>query len=194
MENLIESRDDLLEFVANNYMISLVGFILIYIVAVAFSLPGAAILSLAGGLLFGLLMGLIAVNIAATIGASLNFILARYIMGESLQKKYGDKLKKFNEELDSNGKSYLLTLRLIPVFPFFLINLLAGLTNIKLSTFIWTTSLGIIPGSVFYIYAGTTLKNADSVGDILNLQTIIPLIVLALIAILPVLVKKIRKQ
>lgn len=193
MEQLIEQKNDLLSYVENHYILSYLSYILVYILVVTFSLPGAAVSSIAGGLLFGLLPGLIAVNIGATIGSTINFSMARYVIGTSLQEKYKDKFEKFNREIDKNGKSYLLTLRLIPIFPFFLINLLAGLTSVKMKTFIWTTAVGIIPGSIFYVYAGTTLKDANALGEVITLKTLIPLIILGLVAFLPVIYNKMKQ-
>lgn len=191
---LIEQRGQLLGLVTDHYILSSLAFVAIYILAVAFSVPGAAVLSIAAGLLFGMVMGMVYVNIGATIGASINFLLARYVVGDSVQSKYGEKLETFNKEIEKNGKSYLLTLRLIPVFPFFLINVLAGLTTVKFSTFVWTTAIGIIPGSLFYVYAGTTLKTANTLNDILTVKTLLPLILLGILAFLPVLINKFRKS
>jgi len=193
-EYLLEQRHQLLTLVDNHLLLTAFVYCGIYIGAVAFSVPGAAVLSIAGGLLFGLPFGMLIVNIGATLGATLNFIFARYIVGESIQAKYSDKLEKFNEDIEKNGKNYLLTLRLIPVFPFFLINVLAGVTSVKLRTFIWTTAVGIIPGSVFYVYAGTTLKNADTLTDFISWKTTVPLILLGLLAFLPVIINKYRKK
>ena len=191
---ILEQRTDLIEAVQNNYALTAFIFVLVYVGAVAFSVPGAAVLSITGGLLFGLLPGMVFVNIGATLGATLNFIFARYVIGDTIQKKHGDKLEKFNQEIEKNGKNYLLTLRLIPIFPFFLINVLAGLTAVKLKTFIWTTAVGIIPGSVFYVYAGTTLKEVDALADFLSWRTTLPLVLLGLLAFLPVLYNKFRKR
>jgi len=191
---LIDKRDVLLETVDENFVVAILTYIVLYIIAVTFSFPGASVLSIAGGLLFGLLPGLLAVNISATSGASLNFIFARYVFGESFQKKYGDKVEGFNREIEANGKNYLLTLRLIPVFPFFLINILAGLTKVTLKTFVWTTSLGIIPGSIFFVYAGTTLQKADSVKDFATWQTTLPLVILGIVAVLPVIYQKVKNK
>jgi|LGOV01.1.fsa_nt_gb uncharacterized membrane protein YdjX (TVP38/TMEM64 family) len=191
---LIEQREQLLALVGDNFILTAFIFISIYIVATAFSIPGAAVLSLAGGLLFGLGFGLIFVNIGASLGATINFIFARYIIGDSIQKKYGDKFEKFNSDIEKNGKNYLLTLRLIPLFPFFLVNVLAGVSSVKMRTFVWTTIIGIIPGSIFYVYAGTTLKNADALTDFISWKTTLPLVILGLLVFLPVIINKFRKS
>ena len=131
-------------FVHDRYILSLFLFISLYIIATAFSIPGDIILTLAGGFLFGIAVATVIVNIGATAGAVLAFLSARYLVGDRLQEKYQGQLNRFNEELNLNGPRYLLTLRFIPVFPFFLINFLAGLTNIPLRTFVWTTSVGYV--------------------------------------------------
>ena len=138
-------------------------------------------------------LGALYVNVAATTGATLAFLFARYIAGQSLQAKYGDRLARFNEELESNGWSYLLTLRFIPIFPFFLINLFAGLTNIRLRTFVWTTSVGIFPGSLIYAYAGQQLGTISAVKDIFSTKVLLAFLLLATLAVFPVIYKKIRK-
>lgn len=194
IEFLLEQRSVLLNFVDQYFILTSIGFIMIYILAVAFSVPGATILSITSGLLFGVFVGLIYVNIGATIGATINFLLARYVIGDSIQNKYGESLEKFNKEINKNCKNYLLTLRLIPVFPFFLINVLAGVASVKLRTFIWTTAVGIIPGSIFYVYAGTTLKHAEALTDFISWKTTLPLVLLGILAFLPVIINKIKEK
>lgn len=191
-EALQKYRDTLKSSVDNSYTLSVIIFILIYTVATGLSLPGATVLTLTGGLLFGY-TGVVFVNIGATAGAGCAFLAARYIIGESLESKYGDRLEKFNSELEKNGANYLLTVRLIPVFPFFLINLLAGLTRIPLKTFIWTTAAGIIPGSLFYIYAGMQLNNIEKI-DPLSAEFYLIVTILGTLAMLPVIIKKIKEK
>lgn len=188
--NAISLQDN----VANNYSLSVLGFIFIYIIVLAFSIPGATILTLAGGFLFGVGLGTLFVNIGATLGATIAFLSSRYLIGKWVQNKYKDKLKKFNEELKKNGRNYLLTLRFIPIFPLFLINLFAGLTKIPLRTFIWTTSLGIIPGSLVYTFAGKQLRLINSVKDILSVKIFIALVLLGLFSLIPVFYSKFKKK
>jgi uncharacterized membrane protein YdjX (TVP38/TMEM64 family) len=170
------------------------GYIGIYIVVVALSIPGATILTLGGGFLFGVLWGVIYVNAGATTGATLAFLFCRYVAGEWVQNKYQDKLNNFNRELSKNGYRYLLALRLVPVFPFFLINICAGLTKIPLRTFVWTTSLGILPGSLVYAFAGSQLSAIESVEDIFSAKILSAFILLALFVIFPVLFNYIKRR
>ena len=193
LQNLQANGDKLVDYSNQNYLFSVSIYILIYIAVTAFSLPGATILTLAGGYLFNFFVGAIYVNIAATTGATLAFLFARYVVGESIQKKYADKLAKFNVELDKNGARYLLTLRFIPLFPFFLINIFAGLTNIPLKTFIWTTSLGIFPGSLVYAYAGEQLGTIKSIGDIFTGKVLAAFLFLAAFALVPIVYNKFKK-
>jgi len=193
LENLQNNAARLVQFSNSHYITSILSYIAIYIIVTGFSLPGATVLTLTGGFLYGFFIGAIYVNIAATTGATLAFLFARYIAGKSFQEKYGNKLIKFNEELDRNGARYLLTLRFIPIFPFFLINLFAGLTNIPILTFIWTTSLGIFPGSLVYAYAGQQLGQISAVKDIFTGKVLIAFLLLGAFALLPVVLNKIKK-
>jgi len=191
-ENLKQHRDSLVALVRENYSLSVLSFVMLYVVTTALSIPGAVILTLAGGFLFGTAASVLYVNVGATAGAACAFLLARYLLGNRLQEKYHGQLEKFNRELDWNGTSYLLTLRLIPVFPFFLINFLAGLTKIPLKTFLWTTSAGIIPGTAVYAFAGQQLGSINSPADILSRNMIIAFLVLALFSLVPVIVKRFK--
>ncbi len=191
-ENLKLYKEKMLYYVNNNYLASAAGFIVVYIIFVAFSLPGSAVLSLACGFFFGM-TGVLYVNLGATSGAVLAFLAARYIIGNWIQGRYGDRMNSFNRDLEQNGKNYLLTLRLVPVFPFFLINLLAGLTGISLFTFFWTTAIGIIPGSLVFVYAGTRLSTINSMGDIISWQMLSAFALLGLLSLVPVFIKKIKR-
>lgn len=193
LETFRQYRDQLLEFTAQHYIPTVAVFILVYIVAVALSIPGATILTLTAGFLFGF-FGVIYVNIGASTGAVLAFLAARYLIGDWVQKRYGEKLASFNREIADNGYNYLLTLRFIPLFPFFLINIFAGLTRVPLATFAWTTMVGILPGSFVYIYTGRQLGMIDKPCDILSWQIILAFVLLGLLALSPVLIKKIMKK
>lgn len=194
VENLKSNKELLEQFIAAHYVAAVGMYIIAYLLVVAFSMPGATVLTLAGGFLFRLFPGIIYVNVGATVGATLAFLLARYILGNALQKRYEPQLSRFNRELAENGHLYLLILRLIPIFPFFLINLLAGLTKVSLKTFFWTTLVGILPGSLVYCFAGSQLNNIESVEDIFSTNIIAAILALALFALLPVILKKLRTR
>lgn len=192
-DNLTSNKEALLTFVEGNYLISVVLYIILYMVSVAFSIPGATILTLAGGFVFGTIAGALYVNVGATTGAIAVFLFARYLMGNKLQIKYKDKLAKFNKELDENGYSYLLTLRFIPLFPFWMINIFAGLTNIPLRTYAWTTAVGIFPGSLVYTFMGNQLNTIESPADIMSLNILLAFVLLGLFALVPTIIKHIQK-
>ena len=177
-------------YYAANRLAVLGGYFVLYVFAVALSLPGAAVLTLLAGALFGLVVGTILVSFASSIGATLAFLAARFLFGDALQKKYGstEVLKKINDGVAREGGFYLFTMRLIPAFPFFLINLLMALTKIRAVTFYWVSQVGMFAGTVVYVYAGTALAELESLGDILS-----PPLIAAFVAIglLPLLSKKI---
>jgi uncharacterized membrane protein YdjX (TVP38/TMEM64 family) len=191
-ENLKQNREHLHVFVSEHYLLSVLLYILIYIIVTGISLPGATTMTLAGGFLFGTFLAAVFVNIGATIGATMAFLVSRYLLGSWIQNRYHDKLEKFNNEIEMNGYRYLLTLRFIALFPFYLINLLTGVTKIPLKTFIWTTSVGIFPGSLVYAFAGSRLNFIESPKDIFSLQILIAFLLLALLPLLPVAIKKLK--
>jgi len=193
-ENLQKQKDVLQNYVDGNYLLAVIMFVLIYAVSVAFSIPGATILTLTGGLVFGTILGAIYVNVGATAGAIGVFIFARYLLGAKLQEKYAEKLAKFNKEIETNGYSYLLTLRFIPLFPFWMINLFAGLTKIPLRTYAWTTAFGILPGSLVYTYTGNQLNTINSVKDIFSWNILLAFILLGLLALFPTILNHIKKR
>ena len=191
-ETFRQYRDQLLSITNEHYFLTASVFVVTYIIVVALSIPGATILTLTAGFLFGF-VGVLYVNAGATAGAVLAFLSARYLIGDWIQKRYGDRFESFNKEIAENGYNYLLTLRFIPLFPFFLINIFAGLTRIPLITFAWTTMIGILPGSFVYIYTGRQLGGIDKPGDILSLQIILAFVLLGFLALSPVIIKKILK-
>jgi len=193
-ESLKTNSDALQSYVESNHLISLSLFMFIYIVVAGLNLPGAVILSLSGGFVFGTTLGTLLAVTGATIGAGLGFLMSRYLLGETLNKKYETQLAKFNNELTSNGYMYMLTLRLIPIFPFFLINILAGLTKLKLRTFLWTSFMGMIPGGFVFVYAGSRLNEISSVNDIFSPQILSAFILLGLLMLVPVIYKKLKSR
>jgi uncharacterized membrane protein YdjX (TVP38/TMEM64 family) len=194
LETLQKNRDALLALVRERYVLSVILYIAVYIAAVALNLPGGAVLTLAGGYLFGTVAAVVFVNIGATIGAVLAFLTARYLLGRRIQESYAVQLAKFNKEMDRNGMRYLLTMRLIPVFPFFLVNFLSGLTRVPLATFLWTTAVGIIPATAVFAYAGQQLGTVRSAGDILSPRILAAFIALALFVLFPALRTRFRKN
>jgi pyruvate/2-oxoglutarate dehydrogenase complex dihydrolipoamide dehydrogenase (E3) component/uncharacterized membrane protein YdjX (TVP38/TMEM64 family) len=143
-------------------------FFVVYVVVTAVSLPGATLLTLAGGALFGLWQGLLLVSFASTTGATLAMLAARFVLGQSVQRRFGERLNAINAGIAKDGAFYLFTLRLVPVFPFFLINLLMGLTQLPVRSFYWVSQLGMLPGTVVYVLAGTQLANIDSLAGIVS--------------------------
>ena len=158
-------------------------YVAIYILVTALSLPGAVILTLAGGAIFGLWWGIILVSFSSTLGATAAFLLTRYFFRNYIRSRFGDKLTTINEGIKKDGAFYLFTLRLIPVFPFFVINVLMALTALKTWTFYWVSQLGMLLGTVIYVNAGTQLATLNSTGDILSIDLIISLCVVGLLPI-----------
>jgi uncharacterized membrane protein YdjX (TVP38/TMEM64 family) len=166
----------------------------LYIVQTALSLPGAAILSLASGAIFGSALGTLYAVSAATIGATLAFLVTRYLLRDAILARFGPKLEGLNRELEARGFNYLLFLRLVPLFPFFLINLAAGLTRLPLRTFVLGTLIGIIPGGFVYVNAGASLASINSLRDVASPRVLGSFALLGLFALVPVLYGKLKKQ
>lgn len=194
LSSLKANRDALLGLYERHKSGTIAIFIITYIVQTALSLPGAAILSLAGGAVFGAVMGTLYVNIGATVGAALAFMATRYLFRDAVLKKFGSNLVNMNKELEQRGFNYLLFLRLVPVFPFFLINFGAGLTAISLRTFLFGTMIGIIPGSFVYCNAGASLASIGSMSEIASLRVLGSFALLGLFALVPVAYARLRKR
>ena len=158
---IMEYRD------ANPVQTALLFFVL-YILITGLSLPGAAIITLVAGAIFGLVIGSILVSFASSIGATCAFLVSRYVLRDSIQSRYGDKLRAINEGVEKDGALYLFTLRLVPLFPFFVINLLMGLTPISTKKFYIVSQIGMLAGTVVYVNAGTQLAKIDSLSGILS--------------------------
>lgn len=156
-------------------------FALIYILVTALSLPGAAVLTLISGALFGLLWGLVIASVASTVGATLAFLIARSVLRDWVQSKFSTHLSAINEGIKKDGEFYLLTLRLVPVFPFFIINLVMALTPIKVTTFYWVSQVGMLAGTAVYVNAGTQLAQIDSPAGIISPQMILSFVLLGLL-------------
>ena len=193
LETLKANRDSLLVFTQDNYVPAVALFILVYILQTSFSLPGATIMTLAGGFLFGSLWGPLYVNIGATTGATLAFLAARYLFHQWVERKFGDRLGPIQDGFAKNAFSYLLTLRLIPFFPFFLVNLLSGLTRVKVSTYVVATAVGIIPGSVVYTFAGRQLGTINSLSELVSPRLLLAFSLLGLLMLVPILYRKLTQ-
>jgi uncharacterized membrane protein YdjX (TVP38/TMEM64 family) len=187
---LKDNRDKLLSFTEANYISAAVLFILAYIAVTGLSLPGAVILTLAGGFLFGAVLGTLFVNLGATAGATLAFLASRYLLRDWVERKFGKWLGPVQQGFAKNAFSYLLTLRLIPLFPFFVVNLVSGLTRMNVGSYVVATALGIIPGSFVYAYAGRQLGTINSLKDIASPGVIGAFVLLGLLALVPNLYKK----
>lgn len=172
---------------AENRLMVILGYGAIYVLATSLSLPGAAVLTLAGGALLGLWTGTLTVSFASTIGATIACIVSRFILRDWVQAKFGDKLKTVNDGIEKEGAFYLFTLRLIPIFPFWLINLVMGLTKMPLRRFFWISQLGMLPGTIVYVNAGKELSKIESLSGILSPGLIISFVFLGLF---PLIVKK----
>ena len=185
LESLKNNRQSLLDYYAGHKIAMVAGFMVVYVVQTALSLPGAAILSLAAGAIFGSIMGTVYANIAATLGATLAFLVTRYLLRDAVLGKFGPKLEGINRELEERGLNYLLFLRLVPLFPFFLINLAAGLTRLPLRTFFFGTMLGIIPGGFVYVNAGASLATINSLKEVASPRVLGSFALLGLFALVP---------
>ncbi|MBX3305959.1 MAG: TVP38/TMEM64 family protein, partial [Nitrospira sp.] len=187
---LKENRDSLLAFVDTNFGAAVGIFILTYVLVAGLSLPGAVILTLAGGFLFGGILATLFINIGATTGATLAFLTARYLLRDTVEQKFGKWLGPFQEGFAKNAFSYLLTLRLIPLFPFFVVNLVSGLTRVSVGIYVAATAIGIIPGSFVYAYAGRQLGTINSLKEIASPNVIGAFVLLGLLALVPVVYKR----
>jgi uncharacterized membrane protein YdjX (TVP38/TMEM64 family) len=156
------------------------AFLGIYVAVTALSLPGAVILTLAGGAVFGLLWGLVLVSFASSIGATLAFLTSRLLLRDAIQARFGDKLQPINDGIRKDGAFYLFSLRLVPVFPFFVINLVMGLTPIGAWTFYWVSQVGMLAGTIVYVNAGTELGKLESLAGILSPTLIASFVLLGL--------------
>ena len=194
LESLKTNRQALLDFYAAHTLAMVAGFMAVYIIQTALSLPGAAILSLAAGAIFGSMMGTVYAVISASIGATLAFLVTRYLLRDLVLERFGSRLEGMNRELEQRGFNYLLFLRLVPVFPFFLINLAAGLTRLPLRTFIVGTLLGIIPGGFVFVNAGASLATITSLSGIASPRVLGSFALLGLFALIPALYNRFRSS
>ena len=184
-ESLKANRDRLNIIYQENSIIFISGFIGIYFLTVSFSLPGAAVLTLTAGAIFGTVLGTFLVNIGATLGATAAFLSARFIFRDWVENQFSDKLVFINNGISDNAISYLLFLRLVPLFPFFLVNLVLGVTQVRLSIYFLSTMVGIIPGSFVYANAGSNLARINTISDIASPEIFGAFVLLGIFALIP---------
>ncbi|WP_245964438.1 TVP38/TMEM64 family protein [Sphingorhabdus wooponensis] len=180
LENFKASQADIVAAKDANPVLYTTGFFILYVAVTGLSIPGAAIMTLIAGALFGVLVGTLLVSFASTIGATLAFLSARFVLRDWVQGKFGERLRAIDEGLEKDGAFYLFTLRLIPVFPFFVINLLMGLTRIKTRTFFWVSQLGMLPATIVFVNAGTQISYIESTSGLLSPTLIASFVALAL--------------
>ncbi len=189
----IQERADMLAvFVHQRYWYVATLYIFSYIIVVSLSMPIAALVTITGGYLFGTVPGALFTNIGATIGATVIFLIVRYSIGEYIQERFSKQLMQFNYLFDHYGAYFLLMARFLVLFPFFLVNMLAGLTVVPIGTFIWTTAVGILPASLIYSFAGRQLKEIKRVEDIFSWPVIMVFIGLALFLVIPIIVRHLK--
>lgn len=180
LEQLKTSQAQFATWQAAHPWLFAISYFLSYVLITALSLPGAAILTLAGGALFGLWQGLLLVSFASSLGATLAFLASRYLFRSSIEQRFSQQLTAINQGIGKEGAFYLFTLRLVPLFPFFIINLLMGLTQLPTRTFYWVSQLGMLAGTIVYVNAGTQLAQINSLSDILSPGLILSFSVLGL--------------
>ena len=221
LSQIAENREALNTFVGANYVLAILAYLGIYIVVVALSVPGGALLTITGGFLFGWLVGGLATVIGATIGATIVFLIAKTSLGETLAARAGPFMSKLSEGFQSDAMNYLLFLRLVPAFPFWLVNLAPALLNVPLTTFVVATFIGIIPGTFAFAFLGAGLDSiidkqreayqscldalpegaektectfSINPGSLLTTELLLAFVALGVVAIIPVILKKIRER
>lgn len=196
LENLASKESQLRQYQSNNPVFVYGVAFLIYVAITGLSLPGAAVLTLVFGWYFGFASGLVLVSFASTAGATLAFLLSRFLLRDTIQNRFGDRLAAFNENLKREGAFYLFTLRLIPAVPFFVINVVMGLTPLMIRTFWWVSQIGMLPGTAVFVYAGSQFPDLKTLAEqgpsgILTPQLIAAFVVLGLF---PLFVKKVMAK
>ncbi len=182
------SLDKLKALYENHRLMVIAGYFIVYVLTTSLSLPGASPLGIAGGALFGFWTATIVVSFASSIGATIACFVSRFLLRDWIQNRFSDKIAKVNEGIEKEGAFYLFTMRLIPVFPFWMINLVMGLTKMSLFKFYWVSQIGMLAGTMVYVNAGKELAKIESIKGILSPSLIISF---ALIGIFPIMVKKV---
>ena len=187
LDYIKSQQASMLDYYQQHTFLVLVFFALAYVLVTAFSLPVATPMTLFGGALFGFSTGFVVISFASTVGATLAFLMARFLLKDSLQKKYGQHLTKVNDGFAREGAFYLFALRLVPAVPFFVVNILMGLLPIKVRTFYWVSQLGMLPATAVYVDAGTEISKISSLADIASPSSGIAL---TLLGLFPIVAKK----
>ncbi|MCP4277543.1 MAG: FAD-dependent oxidoreductase [Gammaproteobacteria bacterium] len=187
LENFKAQQTEANNWVTEHPFIATISYLAIYIIVTAINIPGAAAMTLIAGALFGIIKGVIIVSFASTIGATLAFLLSRYLLRNFVEQRFSSTLTRINNGIDKEGPYYLFTLRLVPLFPFFVINLVMGLTRLNVKSFFWVSQLGMLPATILYVNAGTQISQLESLQGILSPQIIGSFI---LLGIFPLLAKK----
>ncbi len=183
LEFFKSKQTDLQAYYAAHQVETILVYFVGYVIMAALSLPGAALTTLVGGALFGLVVGVIVVSFASSIGATLAFLTSRFLLRDAIQAKYGDRLKAINEGIAKDGAFYLFTIRMIPAIPFFVVNLVMGITSIKARTFYWVSQVGMFLGTIVFVNAGTELAKIDSLRGILSPRIVLAFVLLALLGL-----------
>lgn len=185
--NYLKSQKDALnQLYVENALLVITVFFLAYVAMAAFAIPGALIFTLAGGAIFGFTTGFVVVSFASTVGATIAFLLTRYLFHDAIQAKFGERLEVINKGIKKEGAFYVFGLRLVPLFPFFVVNSVLALTKLKTWTFYWSSQIGMLAGTAVYVNAGTQLASIDNLGDIANPKLLISF---ALLGVFPIIAK-----
>jgi pyruvate/2-oxoglutarate dehydrogenase complex dihydrolipoamide dehydrogenase (E3) component/uncharacterized membrane protein YdjX (TVP38/TMEM64 family) len=184
LESLKSNQQDLAQYIEANWLIAFIGYLVIYAAATALSVPGAAILTLGAGALFGFGWGLLLASFASSIGATLAFLASRFLLRDWVKNTFSKKLESIDKGVEKDGAFYLLSLRLVPIFPFFIINLVMGVTSIKTWTYYWVSQLGMLIGTAVYVNAGTQLVEVNQLSDIISTDLILSFVLLGIFPIL----------
>jgi len=186
LDSLKSNQQQLADFIQQNWLQAFIGYFLLYVVVTALSLPGAAILTLGAGALFGLGWGLLLASFASTIGATFAFLVSRFLLRDWVKKTFSNKIKAIDEGVAKDGAFYLLSLRMVPLFPFFVINLVMGITGIRTLTYYWVSQVGMLMGTVVFVNAGTQLVEINTLSDIVSAELLLSF---ALLGLFPLIAK-----
>ncbi len=186
LDNAKAYQQLLTDLISQHFWLAASVYFVSYVVLTALSIPGATVVTLLGAAAFGFWTSLLLVSFASSIGATLAFLMSRYFLRSWVQKRFGDKLLTINQGIERDGAMYLFSLRLIPIFPFFIINLLMGITPITTLRFYWISQIGMLPGTAVYLNAGTQLAQIDSLSGIISPSVLMSM---ALLGVFPILAK-----